>query len=191
MDIPSANTLVPSAEVFTPRSCMGSIDKLVVESTISEQGVGSRCAQPCLQCVLPCRSGHHWCILFILAGGLGSFLDCFSRATTSPVSPTSSFPTVDATGFAGCKDAPWELLQCRRDMCHKAVASPTLKTRPPPPVWLHGRCHRCHEVGHWVAICCDPLSCDNCLQLGHKAKYCMGKTDPHPLWSKIFIVPGR
>jgi hypothetical protein len=115
-----------------------------------------------------------------LAGGLGSCLACFSKMTTSPVPPSSSFPTADARDIVGCKDAPWELVQPRHGMRSKAVVSPTLKTHPPPHVWLHGRCHRCHEVGHCAAMCCEPLKCNNCLQFGHKAKYCTGKTVPRP-----------
>ena len=53
-------------------------------------------------------------------------------------------------------------------------------TRPPPPAWLYGRCHRCHEAGHWASICCEPLRCNNCRQFGHKAKCCTGRTAPRP-----------
>ncbi|KAM0841534.1 hypothetical protein ACQ4PT_058963 [Festuca glaucescens] len=49
-----------------------------------------------------------------------------------------------------------------------------------PGTGLNGRCHRCHEAGHWASICCESLRCNNCRQVGHKAKCCTGRTAPRP-----------
>jgi hypothetical protein len=55
-----------------------------------------------------------------------------------------------------------------------------LKTRPPPPAWLSGRCHRCHEAGHWASTCRERVKCNNCRQFGHKGKCCTRRTAPRP-----------
>jgi hypothetical protein len=180
----STTTLVLPAEVFTPPSCtppsrVGSVDKLVAESTSSEQLVQGaldhtfNASCPVAPVIIGASSSA-------LAGGLGSCLAYFSRMSTSPVPPPSSFLAADATGVVGCKDAPWELAQPRCGMRSKAVASPTLKTRP--PVW-----HRCHEVGQ---MCCEPLGATTVFNLVTKQSIARGKLLPALLRSKIFIVPG-
>jgi hypothetical protein len=38
----------------------------------------------------------------------------------------------------------------------------------------------CHDVGHWASMCCEPLRCNNCCQVGHREKCCTGRTAPRP-----------
>jgi hypothetical protein len=79
-------------------------------------------------------------------GEKGSGLAGFSSMSVPSV---SSLPAAaEERSGAGCKEAPWELVQSRRGLRRTALVCPPLKTRPPPPAWLYGRCHRCHEAGH-------------------------------------------
>jgi hypothetical protein len=77
----------------------------------------------------------------------------------------------------------------KRSLHRTASAPPAVKSRcppaivrhrRPPPAWLNGRCLRCHDVGHWAAMCCEPLRCNNCRQVGHRAKCSTGRTAPRP-----------
>jgi hypothetical protein len=104
--------------------------------------------------------------------GVGNLLACF----TSEREP----PFTAAVGTSGGGRAPWQLVQPRRSPRLTGFASPAFRARPPPPEWLKGRCHRCHEEGHWASFCRDPLRCNNCRLFGHKARGCTAPTAPRP-----------
>jgi hypothetical protein len=97
-------------------------------------------------------------------------------AVLVPEAPTTLelVPSVAALGEAvpgaivrsGHEEAPWELVQSKRSLRRMASAPPAVKSRRPPPVvrtrrpppaWLNERCLRCHDVGHWALMCCEPL----------------------------------